>query len=171
MPEYDEMNVEPENAPEDGKNHEPEANPKHETDGEQRKWIWRVLSPILKKSPDRIGYSAVIKNRIKATLGWLKQKVKSKLQNKKNGQVLLSSIGEVKNVVLETIAKRKDNLRSLEELHEALETTQKLEQEGFQLMMVDIDAYGNIGTWEAIFDEDENVRTLRGKEGYTVITQ
>ena len=104
MPEYNEMNVEPENAPEDGKNHEPEANPKHETDGEQRKWIWRVLSPILKKSPDRIGYSAVIKNRIKATLGWLKQKVKSKLQNKKNGQVLLSSIGEVKNVALQMLA-------------------------------------------------------------------
>ena len=62
-------------------------------------------------------------------------------------------------------------VHKLNELEEAIQTVQRIEQEGFQLMMVDVDENNIVGTWEAIFDEDENVRTLRGKEGYTVITQ
>ena len=120
-----------------------------------------------------IKYFDIIKNWIKATLSWLKQKIKAKLYNKKNGQVLLSNTGEVKNVALQMLAeaRRTGNVHKLADLEETVQSIQRVEREGNKSMMVDIDAYGNVGTWESVRDEDQDVRNLKGREGYTVIEQ
>ena len=119
-----------------------------------------------------IKYWKVIKNWVKATLKWLKDKIKEKLRGKKNGQVLVANTSEVKNVALELAkrAKQEGRVQSLAELEETVQSVTRLEQEGQKNMMVDID--GNIvGDWEAVYDEDQDVRRWKGNQGYVLVTQ
>ena len=119
-----------------------------------------------------IKYWKVIKNWVKATLKWLKDKIKEKLRGKKNGQVLVANTSEVKNVALELAkrAKQEGRVQSLAELEETVQSVTRLEQEGQKNMMVDID--GNVvGDWEAVQDEDQDVRRWKGNQGYVLLTQ
>lgn len=119
-----------------------------------------------------IKYWKVIKNWVKATLKWLKDKIKEKLRGKKNGQVLVANTSEVKNVALELAkrAKQEGRVQSLAELEETVQSVTRLEQEGQKNMMVDID--GNVvGDWEAVYDEDQDVRRWKGNQGYVLVTQ
>ena len=117
-------------------------------------------------------YWNVIKNYVKATLKWLRDKVREKLKDKKNGEVLIADTETVKKVALERSekAKQNENTRFLEELEETIQTLDKLMQEGFKGMLVDID--GNVvGNWEVVQDEDEDVQRLKGSAGYALIKQ
>ncbi len=120
-----------------------------------------------------IKYWDVFKNWIKATIKWLKDKIKDKLRNKKNGEVIYSDTKVMKELALELKAKAIREgapVHSLKELDETVASVTRLEQEGYKNMMVDID--GNVvGNWEAVQDEDQDVQRLKGSAGYTLITQ
>lgn len=119
-----------------------------------------------------IKYWDVLKNWIKATKAWLKAKIEKKLRNKKNGAIIYADTKEVKNVALALREKaiREGNVHSVDELDETVASVTRLEQEGQKNMIVDID--GNVvGNWESVYDEDQEVRNLKGSHGYTLITQ
>jgi len=119
-----------------------------------------------------IKYWKVIKNWVKATLKWLKDKIKEKLRGKKNGQVLVANTSEVKNVALKLaeIAKQEGRVQSLAELEETVQSVTRLEQENQKTMMVDMDGKV-VGDWEAVQDEDQDVRRWKGNQGYVLVTQ
>ncbi len=114
-----------------------------------------------------IKYWDIIKNWVKATIKWLKDKVKEKLQGKKNGRVVLVNTPVLKKAVMDMA---NTNVYSLDELQETVDSLEKIEKEGHKNMLVDIDKDGNTGIWEAIRDEDEDVLKYKGSYGHVTIT-
>lgn len=114
-----------------------------------------------------IKYWDIIKNWVKATIKWLKDKVKEKLQGKKNGRVVLASTPVLKKAVMDMA---NTNVYSLDDLQETVDSLEKIESEGHKNMMVDIDENGNTGIWEAVRDEDEDVLKYKGSYGHVTIT-
>lgn len=134
--------------------------------------LLNILGNFFPEKSNAIKYWNVIKNYVKATLKWLRDKVREKLKGKKNGEVLIADTEVVKKVASELAekAKQNENTRSLAELEETIQMLDRLLQEGFKGMLVDID--GNVvGNWEAVQDEDEDVQRLKGSAGYALITQ
>ena len=117
-------------------------------------------------------WNVIKKNYVKATLKWLSDKVREKLKGKKNGEVLIADTEVVKKVASELAekAKQNENTRSLKELEKTIQTLDRLIQEGFKGMLVDI-AGNVVGIWEAVQDEDEDVQRLKGSVGYALIKQ
>ncbi|MBE6877034.1 MAG: hypothetical protein E7496_10040 [Ruminococcus sp.] len=126
--------------------------------------IVSILGHVLKFI---IKYWDIIKNWVKATIKWLKDKVKEKLQGKKNGRVVLASTPVLKKAVMDMA---NTNVYSLDELQETVDSLEKIESEGHKNMMVDIDENGNTGIWEAVRDEDEDVLKYKGSYGHVTIT-
>ena len=134
--------------------------------------LLNILGNFFPEKSNAIKYWNVIKNYVKATLKWLRDKVKEKLKGKKNGEVLIADTEVVKKVASELAekAKQNENTRSLAELEETIQMLDKLMQEGFKGMLVDIEQ-NIVGTWEAIQDEDEDVQRLKGSASYVLIKQ
>jgi len=131
-----------------------------------------ILGNFFPEKSNAIKYWNVIKNYVTATLKWLRDKVKEKLKGKKNGEVLIADTEVVKKVASELAekAKQNENTRSLAELEETIQTLDKLMQEGFKGMLVDIEQ-NIVGIWEAIQDKDEDVQRLKGSASYVLIKQ
>lgn len=126
--------------------------------------IWKILT----LSPISFTYWKIVKNYVKMTIKWLKDKVKEKLKDKINGKVLLSEVSVLKNAVLEVAEK---NQISLEEVEETVNVLERIEREHFKNMMVDMDESGNLGIWEAVLDETEQIVMLKGDYGFATIVQ
>ena len=75
-----------------------------------------------------IKYWDIIKNWVKATIKWLKDKVKEKLQGKKNGRVVLASTPVLKKAVMDMA---NTNVYSLDDLQETVDKAQKILQKAF----------------------------------------
>ena len=56
------------------------------------------------------------------------------------------------------------------ELEETVQSVTRLEQENQKTMMVDMDGKV-VGDWEAVQDEDQDVRRWKGNQGYVLVTQ
>ena len=86
--------------------------------------LLNILGNFFPEKSNAIKYWNVIKNYVKATLKWLRDKVREKLKGKKNGEVFIADTEAVKKVASELAekAKEKENTRSLEELEETIQT-------------------------------------------------
>lgn len=116
-----------------------------------------------------IKYAKLLFNWIKATISWLKNKVKEKLRGKKNGKVFLADTTILANAVQKMA--QKSNEFSLEDIDETVNSLKRLEREGHKNVMSTLDEDSNPNNdWEAVKDEDEDVRILKGSTGCATIT-